>query len=422
MSIIKSLFDLDLYKITVHQIVFHRFNNLITEYEFKCRNETNVLPKKYINPKTLREEINKLENLQLQPDELEWMQKQDYFSPEYINYMKHFRLDPKSHIEINETPTGFQIKTKQAPQLQVMLFETLILSIFNELYAKGWAKANNVSWKSILKTGHNILESKMQLLQQKRELGTLVPYMEFGTRRRASYEWQNETIKFQKEHNPQGLLGTSNIHFGIKHNLKILGTFGHEFPMMLQGIYAPHTSQSRAFKHWLEEYHGLWGTALGDTLGDEKFFSDFELQYARAYQGVKHDSGCPVKYGQQIINMYNNYNINPKSKNLVFSDSIHIPTKENENKTTAEQGNAIKLAEKFQDKIGTTFGIGTNLTNDMGKYYTVPQIVMKMTSCNGQPVAKLSNNSEKNTYHDPDYIVYLKKAIKNSIEFKKQKP
>ncbi|CAM5204711.1 nicotinate phosphoribosyltransferase [Oligella ureolytica] len=66
--------------------------------------------------------------------------------------------------------------------------------------------------------------------------------------------------------------------------------------------------------------------------------------------------------------------MDPKNKSLIFSDGLDIPL-------------AMQIAERFKGRVKVSFGIGTNLTNDMGVQPL--QIVMKMVSCNGQPVAKV---------------------------------
>jgi len=88
--------------------------------------------------------------------------------------------------------------------------------------------------------------------------------------------------------------------------------------------------------------------------------------------------------------------IDPRTKTMVFSDSLDIPL-------------AIRLYEYFEGRAQTSFGIGTNLTNDLG--YEPMQIVIKMTRCNGQPVAKISDAPSKTMDYDPSYVQYLREVF-----------
>ena len=69
---------------------------------------------------------------------------------------------------------------------------------------------------------------------------------------------------------------------------------------------------------------------------------------------------------------------------------------------------AVRLPEYFKGSH-TAFGIGTNLTNDLG--YQLIQIVIKMTRCNGQPVAKISDEPSKAMDYDPSYVAYLREVF-----------
>ena len=64
---------------------------------------------------------------------------------------------------------------------------------------------------------------------------------------------------------------------------------------------------------------------------------------------------------------------------------------------------ARELLEKFGKEIKVSFGIGTNLTNDIPNF-TAANIVIKMTRCNDLPVAKISDSPKKTMCPDKKFF------------------
>jgi len=155
-------------------------------------------------------------------------------------------------------------------------------------------------------------------------------------------------------------------------------------------------SQSFGFETWAREYRGDLGIALSDVYGFDAFLRDFDMYFCKLFDGARHDSGDPFEWGERLIRHYENNRVDPRSKMLVFSDALTFPL-------------MIQLFERFRDRAKTAFGIGTNLTNDLG--YTPLQIVIKMVRCNGQPVAKLSDTPAKNMCDDEAYVQYLRQVF-----------
>jgi nicotinate phosphoribosyltransferase len=387
---ITSLLDLDLYKLTVQQIAFHRFNNLETEYHFTCRNSAEVKLTKYITLEELRHELMALENLRLTDAEYAYLEAQDFIEEDYLEYLRTFRFNTKRYLTIEEDGDTFNI-TAKGPWCAVILFETMVLSIVNELYARNYAAAHGTSIGELTQTSEERLRAKVKLLN---EASTTPAIIEFGTRRRWSSTWQNRVLDILgAELVNKNLKGTSNVKLAMKHGIPPIGTYGHEFLMAMQGIYPFQHAQREAFKIWLREYRGTWGIALTDTLGDAKFLTDFSFELAKGYDGVRHDSGCPFDFARMIKQMYEGYNIDPLTKRMVFSDGLNIPK-------------ALQLEEEVGHFFQTSYGIGTNLTNDNGQ--PVPQIVMKIWQSHGQFVAKLPNGVGKSCCGSPVAEAYFR--------------
>ncbi len=195
----------------------------------------------------------------------------------------------------------------------------------------------------------------------------------------------------------ENLAGTSNVMFAAKHGLTPLGTMAHEYLQACQAL-GPRLrdSQTFGFETWAREYRGDLGIALSDVYGMDAFLRDFDMYFCKLFDGARHDSGDPIVWGERLLEHYERNRVDPRTKTLVFSDSLDFPR-------------VIELYTRFKDRARIAFGVGTNLTNDLG--YTPLQIVIKMIRCNGQPVAKLSDSPEKNLCDDVAYLAYLRQVF-----------
>jgi nicotinate phosphoribosyltransferase len=155
----------------------------------------------------------------------------------------------------------------------------------------------------------------------------------------------------------------------------------HEYLQACQAL-GPNLRQFQkfAFEKWAEEYRGDLGIALSDVVGVDAFLKDFDLYFCKLFDGARHDSGDPFEWGEKIIAHYQRHRVDPRSKTLVFSDGLDFPK-------------AIELYKAFAERSKPVFGIGTNLTNDLG--YKPLNVVIKMTRCDDQPVAKISDSPGK---------------------------
>lgn len=175
----------------------------------------------------------------------------------------------------------------------------------------------------------------------------------------------------------------------------------HEWIQAGQALTNIRNSQKFMLQKWADEYRGELGIALSDTLGIDVFLRDFDSYFAKLFDGVRHASGGPIEMGEKVIAHYEKLKIDPMTKNIVFSDSLTIPR-------------AIEIYKHFKGRIKTSFGIGTNLTNDLVR--SPLNIVIKMTHCNGQPVAKISDSNGKGMCEDEDYLKMLKSVLKRGIK------
>lgn len=386
--IINSLLDTDLYKFTMMQVVLHQFPGAQVEYRFKCRNPgIDLAP--FVDE--IRDEILHLCSLRFRERELDYMRSLRFIKSDFVDFLGIFQMNAKyiSVTPSQERAGEIDILIK-GPWLHTIMFEIPVLSIVNEIYFRNTQKAPNYV------EGRRRLDEKIELIRSRPELDD-IRIADYGSRRRFSRLWHEEVILACRDKLGPNFAGTSNVFYAMKHNVLPLGTMAHEYLQAGQAL-GPRLRDSQVFgfESWAREYRGDLGIALSDVYGLEPFLRDFDLYFCKLFDGARHDSGDPFTWGERMIRHYEQNRVDPRTKTLVFSDSLTFPL-------------AIELFERFHERIKVAFGVGTNLTNDLG--YTPLQIVIKMVRCNGQPVAKLSDTPSKNMCDDEAYLHYLRQVF-----------
>jgi nicotinate phosphoribosyltransferase len=378
--IINSLLDTDLYKLTMQQIVLHKFPEAEVEYKFVCRNE-NINFKKCFDE--INREINHLCSLNFKQDELEYLSTLSYLKKDYIRYLKNFKLDRKD-IVLSINRKGKLDVTIKGNWFHTILFEIPVLAIINESYCKYKIyEQPEIGIERIYK-----LTEKLDFVKN-----TNIKFTDFGTRRRFSFNWHQHVIYNCGASACNNFYGTSNLFFAKHYKLKPIGTMAHEYLQAMQSYVRLRDSQKFALQTWADEYRGDLGIALTDVINTDAFLKDFDLYFAKLFDGLRHDSGDPYSWGDKVIKHYEKLGIDPKTKTLVFSDNLNFPYMK-------------QIFNRFNNEVNVSFGIGTNLTNDIG--LKPLNIVIKMISCNGKPVAKISDSPGKTICKDKSYINYLK--------------
>jgi nicotinate phosphoribosyltransferase len=387
--IITSLLDTDLYKFTMMQVVLHQFPGAQVSYKFKCRNSGVNLAQ---FASEIRAEIKSLCGLQFTEAELTYLRSFRFIKSDFVDFLGLFKLNEK-YITVSEQTTG-EIDIKiEGPWLHTILFEIPVLAIVNEVYFRNTQKVPNFV------EGRERLGSKIKLLQDPQISNLKIA--DYGTRRRFSKAWHEEVLRVLASGLSGQFAGTSNVFFAMKLGLTPLGTMAHEYLQAAQAL-GPRLrdSQTFAFESWAHEYRGDLGIALSDVYGFQAFLRDYDMYFCKLFDGTRHDSGDPFAWGEGMIAHYKANRVDPLTKTLVFSDGLTVPR-------------TIELYNQFKGRCQLAFGIGTNLTNDLGDAPNhVPlQIVIKMTQCNGQPVAKLSDTPSKNMCEDVNYLAYLRQVF-----------
>jgi len=385
--IITSLLDTDLYKFTMMQVVLHHFPEAQVEYRFRCRTP-NIDLSRYVTE--IEAEIRALCDVRFSRRELDYLRSWRFFKSDFVDLLGLFNLDQRfiKVSRIPEAPGEIDIKI-EGPWLHTILFEVPVLAIVSETYNR------HAHPQPDFAEGRKRLAAKIEQANTVRDGEFRIA--DYGTRRRFSRDWQDEVVGTLKAQLPTHFVGTSNVRCAMDHGLTPLGTMAHEYLQACQAV-GPRLRDSQvfAFNMWAREYRGDLGIALSDVCGMDAFLRDFDLFFCKLFDGVRHDSGDPFEWGEKLIAHYGKMRIDPRTKTMVFSDSLNVPL-------------AIRLFEYFRGRVRTSFGIGTNLTNDLG--YEPLQIVIKMTRCNGQPVAKISDEPSKAMDYDPSYVAYLREVF-----------
>lgn len=392
--IITSLLETDSYKLSMGQAIFHQFPTYKTTWSFKCRNKNVKFTPEML--KEIEDQIDSYCKLKFNESELKWLAKNlPWIKEDYIAFLR-FWHPRREEIHVNEMlqqgmdDSGLAIDCT-GTWLNTSMYEIALLAIVNEVYFafKYGPGAKDIEFQK------RTMEKFAKLQNGEYDIGV---FSEFGMRRRYSGEMQDWLVKFIVDQKIPGFVGTSNVYLAMKYGVKAVGTQAHEYIMCVgQGTreWNPAYSNKFALESWVKEYGIANGISLTDTISTDVFLLDFNQTYATLFSGVRHDSGDPLEWGEKIIQHYKNLGIDPKTKTLLFSDSLDFER-------------ATKIKKHFEGKAKVAFGIGTYLSNPLDDPLN---IVIKVTECNGTPVAKLSDVEGKNMCKDSEYVKYLKRAI-----------
>jgi nicotinate phosphoribosyltransferase len=364
--IVQNLLDTDLYKLSMMQAVLHNYPNVDVEWEFRCRNSEDLRP--YLME--IRHQIELLCDLSLSVEETGFLERINFMKPDFLRFLGLFRFNLR-YVQTSIENDELTIRLA-GPWLHVILFEVPVLAIVSEV------RNRYRSPDTLLIQARDQLYRKFDWLTATAtpdELAEL-KVADFGTRRRFSFAVQEDVVSVLKKDFPGQFVGTSNVQLG---------------PRLID-------SQIAALDCWVREYRGLLGIALTDCITTDAFLGDFDLFFAKLFDGLRHDSGDPVQWAEKCITHYQKLGIDPMSKTLVFSDGLNLPK-------------ALEIFRALRGRINVSFGIGTNLTADVPGIEPM-SIVLKMTACAGQPVAKISDEPGKTQCKDPEFVSYLRHVFK----------
>lgn len=390
-AIIPSLLYADLYKFSMLQFYTNRFPNVVAKYELKVRSDFEFAP--FIDE--INYQLDLVSKLRFTKEELDYLKTIRFLKPTFINQLRNFSLD-RNYVHAYVDEDGKFQCYSEGPLGQASMFEIYVLAILQEIRSRVVLTDEN------FETGKQILATNIHDVNEYVK-HKVFKYSDFSCRRAASVKWLDYVI-FETTRNVASayFTGTSCVYYAMKYNIKAIGTIAHEAICLGQAIVHPFDSQEFIFEQWNQEYHGDLGIALSDTFGVKYFIKKvFHRGFAMLFAGVRHDSGDPVKFGEDIIQMYKGYGIDPITKQIVFSDGLTFKK-------------AFYLNDYFNGRILTSYGIGTKNGNDLG--VDALQIVMKMVEADGKPVIKIADTSGKGMCKNVTYEHFMKEHVAKVVE------
>lgn len=381
----KSILDTDLYKFSVSNAYFQLYPLAEGTFEFTDRNKENWNDTNLLQ--YWERTLDQLEKLFLTDEECNWCIENIPFIPvNYWQWLKTFRFSRNTVKYWLDEEGVFHFRATDK-LFAVTLWEIAVLQ--NQAENRNEALGIQIDMNKVLA----ILHDKIKFAN-----AYGIPFAEFGTRRRASFDVQDNIIRMiYNESNT--CTGTSNVYFAKKYHMKVSGTFPHEWVMFHAGVFGYKRANYLSLEDWAKVYDGDLGTALVDTYTTDSFLRTLTRKHAHLFAGFRQDSGDEFTVGNKIITRLKEFGIDPKSKVIIFSNALNFQK-------------ALEIKEYFGDRVKVGFGIGTNLTCDLGiKDYKPANIVMKLAECrmsNKDPwekCLKISDDAGKHMGDDFEYAI-----------------
>jgi nicotinate phosphoribosyltransferase len=385
-GIIQSILDNDFYKFTMQQGVIRLFPYARAKYEFINRGRHSFPPGFAAH---LQEAVKHMAGLSLTKAEKQFLREMSpYLDPVYLDFLEGYRFDP-DEVTISQQAEDLEVQI-EGLWYRTILWEVPLMSMICEIYYEQ-LHLQRVEDKEVI-------ERTANKIAKYRDLG--VTLAEFGTRRRHSYDVHHLVMQSLRGHGAGVFIGSSNVHMAMVYNTKPIGTHAHEWFMFHAARYGFKMANVMGLEHWVQVYRGDLGIALSDTYTTAVFFKQFDKMFSKLFDGVRHDSGDPLVFADMVIDHYKSLGIDPLSKSIIFSDGLNYDK-------------VARITAHCRGKIRMSFGIGTNLTNDVGP--PPLNIVIKMTAAcpHGEgwtSVVKLSDEQGKYT-GDEQAIMLAKQSL-----------
>ena len=389
MAIIQSVLDTDLYKFTTSYAYSKLYPRAYGQFRFIDRGKT-IYPQGFADE--LKKELQEMTKLALTKDEANFLSRElPYLPPTYIDFVRGFRFDPEE-VQVEQDAEGHLSIVAEGLLYRVTLWETPLLALVSELYYKILGAEPDMEY-----TERTIINKARKLAEHE------ITFSMFGMRRRFSAAIEDRVTELLKEHAAGYLFGTSNVYYAYKHGLRVSGTHPHEWIQFHGAMFGYKMANYMAMEDWINVYDGDLGTVLTDTYTTDVFMRNFSKKHAMLFTSLRHDSGDPLQFTEKVIARYRELRVDPTIKYIIFSDSL-------------DPERAIEIANYCKGRIGASFGIGTNFSNDVGNGIRPMNIVMKLWKCKmtekerWHPCVKLSDVDGKHT-GEPEEIELAQRTL-----------
>ena len=389
MAIIQSVLDTDLYKFTTSYAYSKLYPRAYGQFRFIDRGKT-TYPQGFAEE--LKKELQEMSKLALTKDEASFLSRElPYLPPTYIDFVRGFRFDPEE-VKVEQDAEGHLSIIAEGLLYRVTLWETPILALVSELYYKMLGAQPDMEY-----TERTIISKARKLAEHG------ITFSMFGMRRRFNAAIEDRVTELLKEHAAGYLFGTSNVYYAYKHGLRVSGTHPHEWIQFHGAMFGYKMANYMAMEDWINVYDGDLGTVLTDTYTTDVFMRNFSKKHAMLFTSLRHDSGDPLQFTEKVIARYRELRVDPTIKYIIFSDGL-------------DPERAIEIANYCKGRIGVSFGIGTNFSNDVGNGVRPMNIVMKLWKCKmtekerWNPCVKLSDVDGKHT-GEPEEIELAQRTL-----------
>jgi nicotinate phosphoribosyltransferase len=338
--IIIAIDDQDVYKKYMQAFLLEKgLGENIAEYKLFNRGKTKFTS----NFKSLlSEQIEYMSYLKWSQQQLGHLKKKaSFLSDDYIyNFLPTTGFNPES-VTVDQQGSEVEVTVKDKMKYAID-WEVPLMAVISEL--------NNMSKGLVPLSFKQRQKRNIAKFKALEALGS--PISEFGTRRRAFRQIQYESLFYMKKFMPTGLIGTSNIQFGRTLDLPLTGTIAHELYMLYAVLYGVEKANALLTKHWREVFGENISIVLPDTFTTPYFLKTFSKEDAELTKGSRQDSMDPKQYTDLFVDFYKSFGIDPKTKKIIYSDSID----------SVEKITGIdNYAKQF---VQPGYGIGTWITND----------------------------------------------------------
>jgi nicotinate phosphoribosyltransferase len=401
--IVRSLLDTDFYKLLMLQLIWRRHRDTTATFALINRTRT-VRLAEVIDEGELRAQLDHARGLRFTKKELIWLAGNSFygearmFAPDFLAWLAAFRLPG---YELRQVDGQYELRFA-GPWTHTTMWEIPALAIVNELRARAALRGKGRFTLDVL-----YARAKAKLWDKVERLRALpdLALSDFGTRRRHGFLWQRWCVEALKEGLGPRFIGTSNVLLAMDHDLEAIGTNAHELPMVAAALAPDDAGLARApyavLDEWRQAYGGNLLIALPDAFGTAAFLRDAP-DWVADWTGFRPDSAPPVAAGEQIIDWWRARGRDPREKLLIFSDAMDVES-------------IAATYRHFHGRVRTSFGWGTNLTNDFrgcdpdGAAGLEPiSLVCKVVSADGRPAVKLSDNPAKATGAPAEIARYLR--------------
>jgi nicotinate phosphoribosyltransferase len=401
--IVRSLLDTDFYKLLMLQMIRHLHPDVEATFSLINRS-THVRLAEVIDEGELREQLDHARGVRFGKKELIWLAGNSFygqnrmFSPDFIAWLADFRLPD---YELRRVDGQFELHFHGA-WTHTTMWEIPALAIVNELRSRAALKNKGRFALDVL-----YARAKAKLWEKVERLRRVpdIVLSDFGTRRRHGFLWQRWCVEALKEGLGGNFIGSSNVLLAMDNDLEAIGTNAHELPMVLAALANSDAEVAaapyRVLDEWQAHYGGNLRIVLPDAFGTAAFLRDAP-DWVGDWTGFRPDSAPPIEGGEQIIRWWKAHGRDPREKLLIFSDGMDVDSIE-------------AVHRHFQGRVRMSFGWGTNLTNDFrgcdpdGSTGLEPiSLVAKVTSVDGRPAVKLSDNPLKATGMPEEIARYMR--------------